>query len=46
MMIALAMVGQRFHLERTDRAPVTAIARITLAPDREIGLRLVRRVPA
>jgi enediyne biosynthesis protein E7 len=42
MMVALAMIGQRFHLERTDRAPVTAIARITLAPP--AGSRWITRL--
>jgi hypothetical protein len=34
---------QRYRLELADPAPVGMIARITLAPDRDISLRLVPR---
>jgi len=43
MTIALAMIVQRYRLEPADDAPVGMVARITLAPDREIALRLVPR---
>lgn len=43
MMVALAMIGQRHVFARTEQTPIAALARITLAPDREIGLRLARR---
>ncbi|WP_374300305.1 cytochrome P450 [Ferrovibrio sp.] len=43
MTIALAMIVQRYRLELADPAPVGMIARITLAPDRDISLRLVPR---
>ncbi|WP_341704575.1 cytochrome P450 [Ferrovibrio sp.] len=40
MMIALAMIVQRYRLALADPRPVGMQARITLAPDREIALRL------
>jgi cytochrome P450 len=40
LMIALAMIAQRFRLCRADDAPIETSARITLAPKREIFLRL------
>jgi enediyne biosynthesis protein E7 len=43
MLIALAMIAQRFHLSCADEAPVEAAARITLAPTRAIFLRLEPR---
>jgi len=41
--IALAMIVQRYRFDLADRTPVGTTARITLAPDREIGLRLTPR---
>jgi cytochrome P450 len=43
MLIALALIGQRYRLEPGDDAPVGMLPRITLVPDREIPLRLVPR---
>jgi cytochrome P450 len=46
MMMALALIGQRYRLALADPAPVEMAARITLAPAREIPLRLLPRAPA
>lgn len=46
MMMALAMIGQRFRLALADSAPVGMAARITLVPDREVGLRVTPRAGA
>lgn len=43
MIIALAMIVQRYRLSLADPRPVGMQARITLAPDREISLRLEPR---
>jgi len=40
LLISLAMIAQRFRLVRADDAPVETSPRITLAPKREIYLRL------
>jgi len=45
MMMALALIGQRYRLALADPAPVEMAARITLAPAREIPLRLLPRAP-
>jgi cytochrome P450 len=43
MTVALAMIVQRYRLRPADAAPVGMVARITLAPDREIALTLEPR---
>jgi len=40
LLISVAMIAQRFRLLRADKAPIEASPRITLAPKREIFLRL------
>ena len=46
MLFVLALIGQRYRLELADPAPVDMVARITLAPAREIALRIVPRTAA
>jgi cytochrome P450 len=41
--VILAIIGQRYRLEPVEQAEVGEIARITLAPSREIPLRLIAR---
>jgi len=43
MVAVLALIGQRFRFSLTDDRPVGEIPRITLAPEREIPLRLTPR---
>lgn len=43
MKTILAIIGQRFRLELIEPQPVAEVARITLAPSREIPIRLVAR---
>jgi cytochrome P450 len=44
MMVALAMLGQRYQFYPTDQGPVKETAQITLVPDRDITLRISRRL--
>jgi cytochrome P450 len=46
MLIALALIGQRYRLALADSEPVGMVARITLAPAREISLQLLPRAAA
>lgn len=43
MVTALALIGRRFHLRLEDDTPPGMVARVTLAPARDIRLRLERR---
>lgn len=43
MLVALALIGQRYRVELVDHRPPAMVARITLAPAREIPLRLIAR---
>jgi len=43
MMVALAMLGQRYRFDLADPEPVEETAQITLVPDRAFRLRLTRR---
>jgi cytochrome P450 len=43
MKAILAIIGQRYRLELTEPHPVGEVARITLAPSREIPIRIEPR---
>jgi hypothetical protein len=43
LVVALAMIGQRFNIRRADREPFELRAAITLYPSRDILLQLTAR---